>query len=231
MHTIARTTLLAAATPVLALALAATLAPASSSFSSSAPRTVLDVADLAQGAPPALAWSERRSGRTVIHGTGGTRTPVVNSLDQFAPMGSGYVVQTIGNRPSTTRWIAADGTPGRREWRTGYGFAVSPLRHRRLRRQGGKVWSIDQEGDRVLSGSTPCPSPARAARSSSIGEDCKEGERSQQRLRHLRQRRSRLVHLLARHRRPRAARAARHDRARPVARRDQLAGPTSGRAA
>ena len=125
MHTIARTTLLAAATPALALALAATLAPASSSFSSSAPRTVLDVADLAQGAPPALAWSERRSGRTVIHGTGGTTTPVVNSLDQFAPMGSGYVVQTIGNRPSTTRWIAADGTPGRREWRTGYGLAVS----------------------------------------------------------------------------------------------------------
>ena len=40
-----------------------------------APTTVLDVRGLEQGDPPAVAWSERRSGRTVIHGTGGTTHP------------------------------------------------------------------------------------------------------------------------------------------------------------
>jgi hypothetical protein len=181
MHTIARTTLLATAT----LALAATVAPATqagpapvAARATSAPRTVLDVSDLEQGAPPALAWSERRSGRTVIHGTGGTTTPVANSLDQFAPMGSGYVVQTIGNRPSTTRWIGADGSPGRREWRTGYGLAVS-ARGGTVAFSGkaGRVWSIDQEGDRVLS-FNPVPITGKGRAVAVFGEDCKESETS-----------------------------------------------------
>jgi hypothetical protein len=171
MHTIARTTLLATAT----LALAAALAPASSSFSAAAPRTVLDVSDLEQGAPPALAWSERRSGRTVIHGAGGTRTPVANRLDQFAPMGSGYVVQTIGVHP-TTRWVGADGSPGRREWRTGYGLAVSPLGNVvAFAGRRGKVWTIDRDGDRVLR-FNPVPVTGTAHAVAVTGENCKEGE-------------------------------------------------------
>ena len=65
-------------------------------------------------------------------------------------MGSGYVVQTIGGRP-TTRWIAADGTPGRGEWRTGYGLAVSPKGQVvAFAGRAGRVWTIDQEGDRVF---------------------------------------------------------------------------------
>lgn len=31
----------------------------------------------------------------------------------------------IHGAAGTTRWIGADGSPGRREWRTGYGLAVS----------------------------------------------------------------------------------------------------------
>ena len=109
--TILRTALLAA------LGLALSASPAASSGGGSA-RTVLDVADLEQGAPPAIAWAERRAGRTVIHGTDGTRTPVPNRLNEFAPMGTGHVVQTIGRRVAT-RWVGADGSPGRRTWRTG----------------------------------------------------------------------------------------------------------------
>ena len=73
MKTISRTTLVAAA-----LSLAAALSPAAPASSAAdtsgraAPGTVLDVRGLDQGDPPAIAWSERRSGRTVIHGTGGT---------------------------------------------------------------------------------------------------------------------------------------------------------------
>ncbi len=171
MHTLARTTLVATAT----LALAAPLAPAPAA--PSAPRTsrtVLDVADIEQGEPPAIAWSERRSGRTVIHGPGGARTPVANALDQFAPMGSGYVVQTIGNRPSTTRWVGADGSPGRREWRTGYGLAVSAKGGTvAFAGKKGRVWSIDRQGDRVLSfNRVPITGKGRAVAVS--GEDCKE---------------------------------------------------------
>ena len=138
-------------------------------------RTVLDVSDLEQGAPPAIAWSERRSGRTVIHGTGGTTTPAANRLDRFAPMGSGYVVQTIGGRV-TTRWIGADGTPGRREWRTGYGLAVSPLGNVvAFAGRAGKVWTIDQEGDRVFR-FNPAPVTGTAHAVAVTGENCKEGE-------------------------------------------------------
>lgn len=171
MHTITRTillALLAAAT----LSLAAGVAPASTSAT---PRTVLDVSDLERGAPPALAWSERRSGRTVIHGTDGTRTPVANGLDQFAPMGSGYVVQTISGR-STTRWIAADGSPGRRAWRTGHGLAVSPLGNVvAFAGKRGKVWTVDQEGDRVFR-FNPVPVTGTARAVTVNGENCKEGE-------------------------------------------------------
>ena len=168
--TIVRTVVLAATT----LALASSFAPATAEERAPA-RTVLDVSDLEQGAPPAIAWSEKRSGRTVIHGAGGTSTPVSNRLDQFAPMGSGYVVQTIGGRP-TTRWIGADGTPGRREWRTGYGLAVSPLGHVvAFAGRAGRVWTIDQEGDRVFRFNRP-PVTGTAHAAAVTGENCKEGE-------------------------------------------------------
>ena len=174
--TLVRTVVLAATT----LALAASLSPATQASpaptsSARLARTVLDVSDLEQGAPPAIAWSERRAGRTVIHGTGGTRTPAPNRLDQFAPMGSGYVVQTIGGRP-TTRWIGADGTPGKGEWRTGYGLAVSPRGNVvAFAGRAGKVWTIDQEGDRVFR-FNPVPVTGTAHAAAVTGENCKEGE-------------------------------------------------------
>ena len=174
--TIVRTAVLAATT----LALTASLSPATQASPAPAPsareaRTVLDVSDLEQGAAPAVAWSERRSGRTVIHGADGTTTPAANRLDQFAPMGSGYVVQTFGGR-STTRWIGADGSPGRREWRTGHGLAVSPLGHVvAFAGRAGKVWTIDQEGDRVFR-FNPVPVTGTAHAAAVSGENCKEGE-------------------------------------------------------
>ncbi|MBL0748770.1 hypothetical protein [Nocardioides baculatus] len=174
--TIVRAAVLAATTLALSASLATTTQASPASPATPAPkRVVLDVSDLAQGAPPAIAWSERRSGRTVIHGTGGTTTPVANALDQFAPMGSGYVVQTIGRR-ATTRWIAADGTPGAGEWRTGYGLAVSPQGQVvAFAGRAGRVWTIDQEGDRVLRfNRLPVTGTAHAA--AVTGENCKEGE-------------------------------------------------------
>jgi hypothetical protein len=182
-HAASRAALVAAAT----LALAAGLSPATPATSATsaagtssrpAPSTVLDVRGLEQGDPPAVAWSERRSGRTVIHGTGGTRTPAPNRLDQFAPMGSGHVIQTIGAGAAVTRWIGADGTPGRGEWRSGYGLAVSSgggavaFTGRR-----GQVRVIDSEGDRVLR----MPSvPGRGLHTPAVvlGEDCKESDTS-----------------------------------------------------
>ena len=174
--TIVRTVVLAATTLALSAALSpATQASPAPGSSPRVARTVLDVSDLEQGAPPAIAWSERRSGRTVIHGTGGTRTPVSNRLDEFAPMGSGYVVQTIGGR-RTTRWIGADGSPGRREWRAGYGLAVSPLGHVvSFAGRAGRVWTIDQEGDRVFR-FNPVPVTGTAHAVAVSGENCKEGE-------------------------------------------------------
>jgi hypothetical protein len=141
----------------------------------SVPRTVLDVRDLEQGAPPAIAWSERRSGTTVIHGLDGSTTPVPNAITELTPMGSGYVIQTAGNRP-TTRWVAADGTPGRREWRTGYGLAVSAKGGAvAFSGRGGKVWSIDDEGDRVLR-FNPVPITGKGRAAALVGESCKEGD-------------------------------------------------------
>ena len=158
-----------------ALALIAPTSPAGAG-PGSAPTTRLDVSDLRTGAPPALAWSERRSGRTVVTGVDGTRTPVPNTLTELAPMGSGYVIQTAGARPTTTRWVAADGTPGRREWRTGDGLAVSPRGTTVVfAGRAGRVWSIDQEADRVL---TFAPVPIRGlGRAVAVSNNhCKEGE-------------------------------------------------------
>lgn len=169
-----RTTVLAAT------ALAVVLVPSAHATApderAGAPRTVLDVRDLDLGAPPAVAWTERRAGRNVIHGPDGTTTPVPNNVVELAPMGSGYVVQTALNRPTTVRWVAADGTPARRAWRTGQGLAVSARGGAvAFAGRAGKVWSIDQEGDRVLRlASVPVTGTARAV--AVTGESCKEGE-------------------------------------------------------
>jgi hypothetical protein len=165
--------LLAATTLALTTSLASTpvlsAAPAS-------PSTVLDVRELEQGEPPAVAWSERRAGRTVIHGATGTRTPVASAVDEFAPMGSGYVVQTRYGR--RTQWVGADGTPGRRVWRTGHGLAVSAQgRAIAFAGRAGKVWSVDERGDRVLS-FAPLPVSGRARAVALVGEDCKESATS-----------------------------------------------------
>jgi hypothetical protein len=180
MNTFLRTTLVTAAV----LALTAGLAPATvagqapAPVPGAAPRTVLDVRGLDQGAPPAVAWSVRRSGRTVIHGTDGTRTPASNRLAEIAPMGSGYVVQTFGRGGTTTRWIAADGTPGRREWRTGHGLGVSAQGSAvGFAGRRGKVWTIDEEGDRVLS-FRPVPITGTGHAVAVLGEYCKEDETS-----------------------------------------------------
>ena len=155
-----------------ALALSTSLVPPAQAAS----RTVLDVRDLEQGKPPAIAWAERTGGRTVIHGRGGTTTPVPNNLVELAPMGSGYVIQTALNRPTTVRWVAADGTPGRREWRTGSGLAVSPMGSVvAFAGRRGKVWTIDREGDRVFR-FNPVPVTGTAHAVTVAGENCKEGE-------------------------------------------------------
>ena len=172
MLTLPRAILLAAT----ALTLTSSLVPSVQAAEQTAPHTVLDVRDLDQGEPPALAWTERTAGRTVIHGSGGTTTPVPNNVVALAPMGSGYVVQTALNRPTTVRWIGADGSPGRREWRTGYGLAVSPLGQVvAFAGRAGRVWTIDQEGDRVFR-FNPAPVTGTAHAVSVTGENCKEGE-------------------------------------------------------
>ncbi|WP_416956172.1 hypothetical protein ACNKF0_04660 [Nocardioides sp. T5] len=174
MKTLPRTILLVAT----ALAITSPLAPSvQASAEKGAPRTVLDVRDLDQGEPPAIAWTERTAGRTVIHGPGGTDTPVPNNVVALAPMGSGYVIQTALNRPVTVRWVGADGTPGRREWRTGDGLAVSPRGNvvAFAGRRGGKVWTIDQEGDRVFR-YNPVPVTGTSHAVAVAGENCKEGE-------------------------------------------------------
>lgn len=140
------------------------------------PLTVLDVSDLETGAPPAIAWSERSSGETVIHSADGeTTTPAPKDLGLLAPMGSGYVVQA-GTGSPVTRFIGADGTPGRRTWRTGYGLAVSALGEAvAFSGRAGKVWAIDSAGDRVLS-FQPVPIRTKGQAVALFGEGCKEGE-------------------------------------------------------
>ena len=77
-----------------------------------APGPVFDVCDLETGAAPRVAWAETDR-RPVRHPRPGRHGTVVDgNVRAFAPMGSGYVVQTGGARPATVRWIAADGTPG-----------------------------------------------------------------------------------------------------------------------
>ncbi len=175
-----RAALVAAAALALAAGLSPTT-PATSAVEASsrpAPTTVLDVRGLEQGDPPAVRWSERRSGRTVIHGTGGATTPAPNRLDQFAPMGPGYVIQTIGVGGSTTRWLGTDGTVGERSWKTGYGLAVSPMgKAVAFSGKGGRVWSIDEFGERVLR-FNPVPISGKGRAVALFGEDCKESATS-----------------------------------------------------
>jgi hypothetical protein len=172
---------LVTALAVAPLALTLQVAPAGADSSpdrasdrAAAPRQVLDVSDLDTGAAPRVAWAERTGRRLTIHGADGT-TPAAGNVRAFAPMGSGYVVQTGGARPPRVRWVAADGTPGPREWRSGYGLAVSPGGGAvafTVRRGGVRV--IDSEGDRVLR-MPPVPgvrglnSPAGVS-----GDDCRE---------------------------------------------------------
>lgn len=142
-------------------------------------RTTFDVSDLETGAPPKIAWSETTDGtETTIHGATGTDTLVDGDVADFAPMGSGYVVQTIDGARATTRWVGADGGPGRSSWRTGYGLATSPDgRAVAFTTRNGGVKVIDSEGDRVLT----MPSvPAKGfAEPVHVGTgDCKEDEDS-----------------------------------------------------
>ena len=180
MTTSLRASVAAAAACALAAGLSATAPALSAPDTSSrpAPSTVLDVRGLEQGDPPAVRWSERRSGRTVIHGAGGATTPAPNRLDQFVPMGPGYVIQTIGARGSTTRWLGADGTLGERSWKTGYGLGVSARgKAVAFSGAGGRVWSIDEFGERVLRFNR-VPIAGRGRAVALVGEDCKESATS-----------------------------------------------------
>lgn len=156
----------------------ATGAPTASGERAAAPRQVFDVSDLETGDAPSVAWSERTgASRVTIHGAGGT-TPAAGDLRAFAPMGSGYVVQTGGARPPTVRWIAADGTPGRGEWRTGPGLAVSAGGEAvAFTGRRGQVRVIDSEGDRVLR-MPSVPGRGLHAPAAVLGEDCKESATS-----------------------------------------------------
>lgn len=143
-----------------------------------APSELLDVSRLSVGEPPAIAYAERAStGVWTIHGTGG-KTELKGRLRHFAPMGSGYVVQTSRSAPgATTRWIGADGTPGAGSWRGAVGLGVSAGgRAVAFTGSEGAVLVIDSEGDRVLR----MPSvPATGMDTTAVGvagENCKEGE-------------------------------------------------------
>lgn len=140
-----------------------------------APRQVFDVSALETGAPPTIAWAERTSARRwTIHGPDGDTPVRGGALGAFAPMGSGYVVQ----QGSTIRWIAADGSPGARSWRSGFGLGVSAAGEAvAFTGPKGRVTVIDSDGDRVL---RMPPVPARGSTSAVgvVGEDCKEDETS-----------------------------------------------------
>jgi hypothetical protein len=91
-------------------------------------------------------------------------------------MPSGFVIQTAGSRPVTTRWLGEDGTLGTREWRTGYGLAVS-ARGKAVGFAGkrGRVWTIDDAGYRVLS-FRRVPITGKGEAVALVGEDCKESD-------------------------------------------------------
>ncbi len=78
---------------------------------------------------------------------------------------------------STTRWLGVDGTLGTREWRTGYGLAVSADGTAiGFAGKRGRVWTID---DRRIPGAVRivrCPSPAPAMPSPSSVTTCKESD-------------------------------------------------------
>jgi hypothetical protein len=176
MKTLPRAVLLAATALTLTSSLVPSVQASEQPSGQAAPRTVLDVRGLDQGEPPAIAWASRTAGKTVIHGADGTTTPVPYAVARLAPMGSGHVVQTLLARGVATRWVGADGTPGRHEWRTGEGLAVSPQgKVVAFAGRRGKVWTIDQEGDRVFR-FTPVPVTGTAHAVAVTGENCKEGE-------------------------------------------------------
>lgn len=140
-----------AAIAVAPLALALLGSSAQAQEQQAPKKTIFDVSDLETGAPPALVWTETDGAGTTIHGPAG-ETTVDGVVDAVAPMGSGFVVQTIDGAKATTRFVGADGTPGRSSWRSGYGLATSSDGEAvafTTRRGGVKV--IDQDGDRVLS--------------------------------------------------------------------------------
>lgn len=140
------------------------------------PSQVLDVSDLPTGAPPTTAWSERTGPTITIHGTDGSTTTAPRGTDDFAPMGSGYVVQHGMRWPRVT-WIGADGTRARREWRTSHDLAVSAGGEAvAFTGRRGAVRVIDSEGDRVLR--MPRVPGGRATPAVLFGEDCKESETS-----------------------------------------------------
>ncbi len=180
MTTLTRSARLCALVTVasVAFALPATsVGPSDDTASLDAPRsssTRFDVSALPTGAPPALAWLERTAGGAVIHGASGTLTPVPKNTRELAPMGSGYVIQTAGRRAPRVRWVGADGSPGRRTWKTGFGIGVS-AKGKAVAFSGkrGKVWSIDQEGDRVLT-FRPVPIKGKGRAVTVSGEDCSE---------------------------------------------------------
>lgn len=145
----------------LALALLGTPAPAQAQAQAQthaqeqAPtKTIFDVSDLETGAPPELVWSQTDGDTSTIHGPA-SETTVDGDVSALAPMGSGYVVQSMDtsdpNARTITRFVGADGSPGRSTWRSGHGLATSPDGKAvafTVRRGGVKV--IDLEGDRVL---------------------------------------------------------------------------------
>ena len=165
-------------------------------------------------------WPGPSAGRAgpSIHGVGGTTTPAPNTLDQFAPMGSG-LRRPDRRQParSTTRWVGADGSPGRREWRTGYGLAVSPAAGRRPSpaRPGRSGRSTSRAT--ASSPSTPCRSPARARPSRSSARTARRATASNGCAVYVNGARA-WLHLLARHRRPRAPCPADLHRSRALAR-------------
>lgn len=166
---------------VMGLAVAALALPllgSSAQAQEQAPKkTVFDVSDLETGAPPSLVWSEQSGSEFIIHGPNGTTT-VEGQLNAVAPMGTGLVVQVFRGGSTVTRWIGADGRPGRSSWRTGYGLATSADgRAVAFTTRGGGVKVIDQAGDRVLT-MPPIPSDQFGRPVYVTNGYCKEDETS-----------------------------------------------------